>query len=83
MNEYHDMSHLHTFPPNLLLHSRAFLRLALVVQSHLCLHASVNCNTLQKKRMNQRGIRFLDADLSSLLKAVGIKSTTFYLPQIF
>lgn len=29
---------------NLLLHSRSFLRFALIVESHFCLHASVNRN---------------------------------------
>lgn len=69
-----DTSHIFNsftpFPPNLLLHSRAFLRLALVVESHLCLHASVNCNTLQKKRRRERGMSFLDTDLPPILKVI-------------
>lgn len=52
---------LNCFTPsllNILLHSRAFLRLALVVESHLCLHASVNCNTLRKKERKEEGLAY-------------------------
>lgn len=71
------------FPLNLLLHSRAFLRLALVVERHLCLHASVNCNTFKKKGKRRWQNSFWDTELTINNASYAMKAIPFYLPQIF
>lgn len=78
-----------SFSLNVLLHSRAFLRFALVVESHLCLHASVNCNTLRKRKKERKKKRHSFWDTEPCLTNVNYcdkvksQSQSFDSPQIF